>query len=447
MIKIRKGLDLPITGQPKQTIENASVKHVAVVGDDYVGMKPTMHVREGDYVRAGQTLFEDKKNPGVLFTAPMAGKVIAINRGDRRVLQSVVIAIGGQEQEEFTSFPEYELRSVKREVLAEQLVKSGLWTSFRTRPFSKSPSIGSQPHSIFVTTIDTNPLAADVATVLRGQEAAFNQGLTVLTRLTEGKVYVCKGPGTQISTPDLPQLQFETFAGPHPAGLAGTHIHFLVPVGSAKKVWTINYQDVIAIGKFFTTGRLHPERVISLAGPGVKEPKLYRVPLGASLDELTQGRLKQGEMRVISGSVFAGRKAFGPLAFLGRFHQQVCVLAEGRERELLGWHLPGFNKFSIKRTFASYWVSPKKRFDFTTSTGGSIRAMVPIGSYEKVVPMDMEPTFLLRSLLTGDTDSAQQLGALELDEEDLGLLTFVCPTKLEYGPYLRKSLTTIERDG
>jgi len=447
MIKIKKGLNLPITGQPKQVIENASVKHVAIVGSDYVGLKPTVLVRVGDHVRIGQALIEDKANPGVKITSPGCGKVVAIHRGDKRILQSMVIAVDGQDQESFQTYSEGQLHQLGREEVESSLKDSGLWTAFRTRPYSKIPKSGSKPHSIFVTAMDTSPLAADVQVVMRGQEAAFNAGLIVLGRLTDGKVFVCKGPGTQISTSDLPRLQFETFDGPHPAGLAGTHIHFLDPVSSKKTVWTINYQEVIAIGKFFTSGKLQVERVVAVAGPGVKDAKLYRVAQGASIDELLRGRLKAGEYRAISGSVYSGRTGQGPLAYLGRYHYQVSVLPEGRAREFLGWHMPGFDKFSVKKTFVAQWLFPKKKFDFSTSTGGSVRAMVPIGSYERVMPLDVEPVFLLRSLLTGDTEAAQQLGVLELDEEDVGLLTFVCPTKLEYGPYLRKSLSTIEKEG
>lgn len=447
MIKIKKGLTLPITGEPKAVIENASVKQVAVLGGDYVGMKPTMLVQVGDMVKTGQPLFEDKKNPGVIFTAPAAGKVVAINRGEKRVLQSVVISIDGHDEEMFDQIDDSQLLSADANRIEATLVKSGLWTAFRTRPFSKVPAPGSKPHSIFVTAIDTNPLGVDVQTVLRGQEAAFNSGLKAISKLTDGKIFICKAPGTQISTPDMSQLVFETFAGPHPAGLAGTHIHHLDPVGLQKTVWSVNFQDVIAIGKLFTTGRLDSSRVISLAGPAVKDPKMLRVSSGASVEELVRGRLKDCEARVISGSVFAGRHASGPYGFLGRYHFQLSVLEEGRKREFLGWQAPGFDKFSVKGAYAAKWMFPKKQYDFTTSTGGSVRAMVPIGSYEKVMPLDVEPVFLLRSLLTGDTDEAQQLGALELDEEDLGLLTFVCPTKLEYGPYLRQSLTTIEKEG
>ncbi|PCI28411.1 MAG: NADH:ubiquinone reductase (Na(+)-transporting) subunit A [SAR324 cluster bacterium] len=447
MITIKKGLELPTTGSPKQEITKGnSVKSVAVVGPDYVGMKPTMAVRVGDQVKLGQLLFTDKKNHGVRFTAPGAGNVVAINRGERRVLQSVVIQLKGEDAETFQAYPEKGLATLTKEQVEENLVMSGLWTSLRTRPFSKVPSLGSTPRSIFVTAMDTNPLAANPELFLAEQKQAFTQGLTVLGRLTEGKIYLCKAPNTSIPGAGVDRVVVEEFAGPHPAGLAGTHIHFLDPVHIAKTVWTINYQDVIAIGHLFTSGKLFVERVISLAGPEVKNPCLVRTRLGANIDELVAGQVSDKENRVISGSVLSGHKAEGPFAFLGRYHQQISVIAEGREREFLGWLTPGGSKFSIKNIYSAK-LSPSKLFNFTSSTGGSKRAMVPVGSYEAVMPLDIQPTFLLRSIITMDTDQAQALGCLELDEEDLGLCTFVCPGKYEYGPILRQALTQIEREG
>lgn len=449
MIKIKKGLNLPITGEPKPLVESVQVKQVAILGRDYIGLKPTMLVREGDLVKKGQAVIADKANPGVCITAPASGKVAAINRGERRLFLSMVINVEGNNSETFTAYGADKLRYLDANTIEEQLIASGLWTAFRTRPFSKVPKPSTRPHSIFVNVMDTNPLAAPVATVLKGQEHSFNLGLTVLDQLMsqKGKVFVCKEHGLQLSGPDLKTVQFASFSGPHPAGLSGTHIHFLDPVGPNKTVWTINYQDLIAVGKFFAEGKLDTERTISFAGPMVKEPKLLKVNLGASIDELSRHRLKDGEIRLVSGSVYSGHKAGGAESFLGRYHQQVVALGEGREREFMGWHMPGLNKFSIKKTFASSWLTPKKKFAMTTSTGGSVRAIVPVGSYEKVMPLDIEPAYLLRSLLSGDTDTAQQLGALELDEEDMGLLSFVSATKLEYGKFLRDNLTKIERDG
>ena len=443
-IKVKKGLDLPITGAPEQTIEEgAAVTQVAVIGSDYNGMRPTMAVKEGDDVALGQLLFEDKKTPGVRYTSPGSGKVVAVNRGAKRALQSVVIALSGDAEERFEQFSETATDQLSREQVRDKLVASGLWTALRTRPFSKVPSPESTPHSFFITAIDTNPLSADPQVVLAEHEADFTLGVQLLSKLSEGPTYLCKAPGTSISGGEGQEVEF---AGPHPAGLPGTHIHFVDPVGANKTVWYINYQDVIAVGKLFSTHRLSVERVIALAGPQVERPRLIRTRVGAQLSELTGGQLRAGENRIISGSVLSGRAAAGPFDFLGRYHLQVSVLAEGREREFLGWQKPGIDKFSVKNVYASK-LFPGKLFNFTTSTEGSDRALVPISSYEGVMPLDVVPTFLLRSLITGDTEQAQLLGALELDEEDLGLCSFVCPGKHEFGPLLRKNLEQIELEG
>ena len=447
MISIKKGLNLPITGTPDQKISDGKpVKSVAIIGADYNGMKPTMKVNVGDTVKLGQILFEDKKTPGVVFTSPGSGKVASINRGEKRVLQSVVIDLEGDDEEKFNTFSETELISLKREQIVENLVLSGLWTSIRTRPYSKIPSPESTPRSIFITAIDTNPLAADPVVFLDEQRGAFTNGLKVIARLTEGKTYLCKTSGAKIPGSDLRDVVVEEFSGKHPAGLAGTHIHFLDPVNINKTVWYINYQDVIAIGKLFTTGRIFVERVVSLAGPEVKKPRLIRTRSGANIDELLEGELNSDKNRVVSGSVLSGRTARDAFAYLGRYHTQISVLLEGTKRDFLGWLLPGINKFSVKNLFASKLI-PGRKFAFTSSQEGNKRAMVPIGTYEKVMPLDIQPTFLLRSLIVEDTDKAQALGCLELDEEDLGLCAFVCPGKYDYGSILRKNLIRIERDG
>jgi len=447
MINIKKGLDLPIEGAPQQVIHDGSaVKRVAVLGEEFIGMRPTMHVRVDDQVKKGQVLFEDKKNPGVLFTAPAAGTVKEINRGAKRVLQSVVIEINGSEQITFDSFKADELSSIDREKAKEVLIQSGQWTALRVRPFSKVAAVDANPSSIFVTAIDTNPLAADPAVIIAENAQAFEAGLAVVSRLTDGKVFVCKQAGSQVPSSSIPQVEVHEFGGVHPAGLVGTHIHHLDAVSASKQVWHIGYQDVIAYGHLFLTGEISTDRVISLAGPRVKNPRLVKTQLGASLDDLVAGELEDGDNRVISGSVLSGSTSAGPQAFLGRYHVQVSVLLEGREKELFGWIRPGSDKFSVTRTFLSH-LTPSRLFKMTTSTGGSKRAMVPMGNYERVMPLDILPTPLLRDLISRDLDGAITLGALELDEEDLALCTFVCPGKYEYGSILRDCLTTIEKEG
>jgi len=448
MIRIKRGLDLPIAGDPEQTIEaGRQVSRVAVIADDYVGMKPTMQVAEGDFVRCGQLLFTDKKIPAIRFTAPASGTVSEINRGSKRIFQSLVIDVQGDDCESFASCSEPQLARLDASVVRDNLVQSGLWTALRARPFSRVPDPQSVPHALFVTAMDTHPLAPRPDVVLADLADEFRAGLQVLRHLTDGKLFLCKAPQTEIPGEALDFVTVVEFAGPHPAGLPGTHIHFLSPVSERRTVWHIGYQDVAAVGKLFFTGRLPIERVVSLAGPSVKRPRLLRTRIGAHVGQLVDGELGDGFHRVISGSVLSGRTACGAFGYLGRYHAQISALAEGGEREFLGWQSPGFDKFSVKRVFASAIFGRGRKFAFTTSLEGSPRAMVPVGSYERVMPLDIVPTFLLRALITGDTEQARLLGCLELDEEDLALCVYVCPSKYEYGPLLRKSLTEIEREG
>ena len=445
MITIKKGLNLPISGAPRQEIsEGRSVSSVALVGYDYHGMKPTMLVREGDSVKKGQAVFSDKKNPGVLFTAPASGVVAKINRGARRVFQSIVIDVQGDEQVDFKQYSASELVALPVADLVAQLVESGLWTAFRTRPYSKAPAVDAQPTAIFVQAMDTNPLAVDPVVVIAEQAEAFALGLTLLTKLTLGKVWLCKAPGAKI--PSAEGVTVEEFGGVHPAGNPGTHIHFLAPVSVKRTVWTIGYQDVIAIAKLFSTGQLDTSRVIAIAGPQVKEPRLIRTLLGASLAELAQDELKPGENRLISGSVFGGHAGLSVTEFLGRYHTQLSVLENDYSRPMVHFLRLGTHMYSVKNTYVSS-LFKNKLFDFTTSTNGSERSMLPIGQYEKIMPLDILPTQLLRALVCGDLESAEQLGVLELDEDDLALCTYVCAGKYEYGPILRDTLTKIELEG
>lgn len=444
---IKKGLDLPIAGDPEQTIYDAnSVSSVAILGNEYVGMKPTMLVEEGQQVKLGQAIFSDKKNPGVHYTAPGAGTIKTINRGAKRVLQSVIIELSGDEEVTFQRYEQNALSDLNRDSVKENLLQSGLWLALRTRPYSKAPEPESTPNSIFVTATDTNPLAADPNFIINQYAEDFKNGLTVLSRLTDGKVFVCTSEDAALPTTSQSNVETHTFSGPHPSGLASTHIHFLDPVSANKTVWQIGYQDVIAVGKLFTTGRIWVERIVSLAGTLVNKPRLIRTRLGANTEDLVQGEIQNIQARVISGSVLHGHTANNWAAYLGRFHNQISVIAEGYERELLGWIMPGRKKFSALNVFVSKLLG-KKKFNLTTSQNGSPRAMVPIGVFELVMPLDILPAQLLRALIIKDTDAAQALGCLELDEEDLSLCSFVCSGKFDYGPALRTNLTQIEKEG
>jgi Na+-transporting NADH:ubiquinone oxidoreductase subunit A len=445
---IKKGLDLPITGGPEQIIEDGKkVNSVAILGTDYVGMKPTMMVSEGDTVKLGQVLFTDKKNPGCAFTSPGAGVVKAINRGAKRALQSVVIELEGNAQVSFNKYNESELNGLTDEQIRENLLASGLWTTIRTRPYGKTPAVDGKPSSIFVAAIDTRPLAADPAVIIKERADDFANGLAVIAKLAEGKTYVCKAAGADIAVSNAATVA--EFSGPHPAGLPSTHIHFIDPVNINKSVWYLDYQAVMAIGALFTTGKLNVERVVSLAGPTVKHPRLVRTRVGANLKDLVAGELIEDvESRVISGSVLYGHTAADWASYLGCYSNQVSALQEGRARELFGWIVPGKNKYSALNVYTSSVDRKNNRlFPLTTDKNGSNRAIVPVGVYETVMPMDILSTPLLKSLVVGDSDQAQLLGCLELDEEDVSLFTFVDPGKHDFGPVLRANLTKIEKEG
>ena len=455
--KSKRGLRLPIQGEPTQQVEAARTPtRIALLGADYPGLRPTLHAKVGETVKRGQLLFEDKKMPGVRFTAPGAGKVVAVNRGEKRVFQSMVIELsrselegrsGGAEQVSFSSYTGKHPASLTGAQVRELLIESGMWTALRGRPYARVANPEGQPHSVFVTVTDSNPLAPSVAVAMTDQGHRFQLGLAAIAKLTEGMVFVCTEPGISLDLPDESRIQVEQFSGPHPAGTVGYHIHKLDPVDRSKLVWYLGYQDVVAIGELFNSGELYLDRVISLAGPMVKQPRLLRTRIGASTDALVDGELSEGEVRVISGSALSGRIARGDeLGFLGRYDNQVTVLAEGREREFLGWLTPGGDKYSVVKTHLGALI-PGKRFAFTTSTHGSKRAIVPIGTYEKVMPFDLMPTQLLKSLLMRDIETAERLGCLELAEEDVALCSFVCPGKNDYGPYLRDVLTLIEKEG
>lgn len=447
---VKKGLDLPITGAPAQAIEPGAIpRRVALLAGDYLGLKPSLLVQVGDSVRRGQALFEDKKTPGVRFTAPGAGTVVAIHRGERRALQSVVIEVnhGSTEQVSFESYAGSNLAAYDRPAARALLAESGLWTAFRTRPFSHIPQLDTVPFAIFVTAMDTNPLAANLDVVAGNRQADMEAGLRVLGKLTDGRVHFCKAAGGALIPSGESGAAVQEFKGPHPAGTAGLHIHRIAPANATRTLWHIGLQEVLAIGKLFRTGELDTERIISLGGPVVRRPRLLKVRLGASLDELTAGELEDGENRVISGSVLSGRQASGEVfGYLGRYHGQVSVLREDRDRTFLGWLLPGADKFSVVRAYISSFL-PERSYALTTSTNGGPRAIVPFGTYEKVMPFDLLPTFLLKALVVGDIEEAERLGCLELDEEDLALCTFVCPGKNEFGPILRHNLDIIEKEG
>ncbi len=454
-VRIRKGLDIPLAGAPTGDVTAAgSVRSVAVVGEEFRGLRPRMLVEPGDAVRLGQPLFTEKRDPRVCWTAPGTGTVVAVNRGPRRVLQSVVIELDADAADAGPAPPAWEplghtaIAALAPGAVRERLCEAGLWPALRTRPFDRTPASDSTPRSIFVTAIDTRPLAPDPAPIVAAAAPAFAVGLAVLARLTEGPVWLCTGEDfPDLPAPAAPSVRRVTFDGPHPAGLPGTHIHHLDPVGAQRTVWHVGYQDVIAAGRLFGEGRLCTERVVALGGEGMQRPRLVRTRLGASVADLVDGELRDAGrgLRVLAGSVLDGRPLdAGGSGWLGRFEAQVCAIPEGDGAGLLSW----LRAVSRQPSFVGALAHLRRRraVSLSTALGGTATAMIPIESFERLLPMDMLAVPLLRALLIGDLDLARDLGCLELAPEDLALCSFVCPGKNDYGAVLRHNLEQLERE-
>ncbi|MCB9476459.1 MAG: Na(+)-translocating NADH-quinone reductase subunit A [Deltaproteobacteria bacterium] len=448
-IKIKKGLDIPISGAlPHSNIVNGPfVRRVALVPRDYPGIKVKMLVKEGDSVDLGTPLFCDRRDEHVLFTSPAGGTVVAINRGARRKVMSVVVEIGGKEtqarQKKVT--PE----TATRDEIKEALMRSGLWACLRQRPFDRVAPSNGTPAAIFVTCVDTNPLAPKPQAIIAEKGKEFRTGLLALAKLTDGTCYVCAADGDDAEE-YLPTGNIESwrFAGPHPAGNVGLHIHKLRPVGANTAVWHVGYQDVIAIGQFLRTTRIPTERVAALVGPGVTEPRIVRTRRGVAIEDLFgEGGVTASPARYVSGSVLAGKTANpdSMTGFLGAYDNQVTVLEDAAPRRFMGWAGPGFDSYSITNVFAGKFI--KKNFAFNTDTNGSLRAVVPIGTYESVMPMDILPTFLIKAMLSKDWETCEKLGVLELVEDDMALCAFVCPSKIDINGLLRDTLEQMEKEG
>ncbi|HMQ11698.1 MAG TPA: Na(+)-translocating NADH-quinone reductase subunit A [Oligoflexia bacterium] len=448
-IKISKGIKLPITGEvASNEIYDLSThaKDFAILGPDYNGMKPTILTKVGETVKVGQVVFEDKKNPGVVFTSPVAGTIKSINRGEKRTFQSMVIEKNSEQSH--VEFENYKNSFSNGDFTAQEIQnlmqESGLWTALRTRPYSKTPQINAKPKALFITAIDSNPLAPYPNKIIAKYQKDFDLGLKAISLLTP-KVFLCVA-NQHVQYNNLPDnCEAFCFEGPHPSGLVGTHIHYLAPADKDHEVWHIGYQDLIALGKLLATGQSWTQRVISIAGSEVKVPKLALVTLGANILQTVEGSIKDiSKTSLRSGSVFSGRNQDEIFNYLGRYHLQITALKDDTQRELLGWQGPGFDKFSVKNLFLSKMI-PFIKFPFSNSTHGSPRAIVPTGAFESVFPLNILPVPLLKALCMHDIENAEQLGCIELDEEDLALCTFVCSGKKDYGPMLRNILTDLEK--
>lgn len=448
---LNRGYDIPLLGEAEKTLEDAPrPERVALKPVEFRGIMPRLAVQEGDSVQIGSPLFFAKANEDFKFTSPASGKVVAINRGHRRALTSIEIECDGEDAAiDFGAHTAEELATLGRDAAVAKLLQSGLFALFVQRPFGHLADPSLTPRDIFISALDTAPLAADVNLVLEGREAEFQAGLEVCRQLTSGKVHLSiDGARSDLSAAltGAKNVELHRFSGPHPAGCVGVQIHHIAPIsGRDDVVWTISPQGVALVGALFLAGRLQPQIVACVAGTAATVRKHFRTVLGVRVDTLAGSQSEAGEARYISGNVLTGAKVEAT-GYLGFYDNLLSVIPEACGPEFAGWMKPGFGKASIYRCFASSFL-PGKRFDIDTRMNGGLRAFVATGYYEQVLPMDIYPLYLLKSILVEDIEEMEGLGIYEVVEEDFALCEYACPSKASIQQIIRGGLDLVEKEG
>ena len=418
-IKVKRGLEIPLHGSVEniENIDQISPKFLSVLPEDYFGLKPKILIKEGEKVLQGQPILEDKTNEGFYLRSPVSGEINSINRGEKRALVSIIIKRQTEDNLEFK----------RSKNLNEELNNSGLWDSFRERPFNRVPSLNSKPDFIFVNACKTDKLDLDPNLIIELESENFLKGLQNLIELADERVYLCSNKAVDTKELSLEQVIFE---GNYPSGNSSLHIQNIQPIRKSKRTWTINWQDVIRIGKANVSGRFCFDKYVSIAGPACNEPKVIKTLHGANLDELTAGNIL-GTARKVSGSLMHGRSGDSYSDFLTRYANQISIVSDEREATFFNWLKLGEKDHSNSNVFLSSILEPEN-FKFDTNINGGYRAIVPIGAFDEVNPFEIDPTIFLKSLAIGDLVALRELGLFDLAEEDMGIFSYVCPSKYDY---------------
>ncbi|MBK7213487.1 MAG: Na(+)-translocating NADH-quinone reductase subunit A [Bacteroidales bacterium] len=441
-IKIKKGLTINLLGEATKEVSDYSPSEYALKPTDFTGVFPRLLVKEGDLVNAGTPVFHDKLKERIVFCSPVSGVVKAINRGEKRVLQEIVIT--PDEKLSYEDFGKLDSSSLSREEIIEKMVKSGVWPMIRQRPYTIIANPDDKPKSIFVSGFDSSPLAPDLSFVISSELPLFKAGMDVLMRLTEGKLHLGL-PAGQNELAGIKGVETTFYSGPHPAGNVGVQIHHREPINKGDIVWIVNAQDVLVIGRLFQLGVYDPAVTIALTGSEAGKQGYLRTRKGASLKGMFPRDAKtEGNMRIISGNVLTGEKVRHD-GYLGFYHQQVTVIPEGNHHEFFGWAMPGFSKFSFSKSYFS-WLTPGKKYKLDTNLHGGERALVMTGQYEKVFPMDILPMQLIKACIIEDIDLMEKLGIYEIDEEDFALVEFIDTSKTDIQKIIRKGLDLVRKE-
>ena len=444
LIKLRKGLDINLKG--KAAAEVVSVKEpgfYALCPDDFTGVTPKVVVKEQEYVMAGGPLFIDKNHPEVKFVSPVSGVVTSVERGARRKVLSITVEAAAEQDLE--DFGKKNVAQLDSAAVKEALLNAGMFAFIRQRPYDVVADPTVAPKAIFVSAFDTNPLAPDFEIALKGEEANFQTGLDALAKMAKTYLSISAAQKAAALT-NAKNVEVNVFDGPHPAGNVGVQINHLAPVNKGETVWTIDPQAVIFIGRLFNTGYVDLTRTVAVTGSEVKKPAYCKLKVGALLTHVFAGNVTTGrELRYISGNALTGKK-ISPNGFLGAFHSQLTVIPEGNDiHEMLGWIMPRVNEFSTSRSYFS-WLQGKKEYTLDARVKGGERHMIMSNEYDRVLPMDILPEYLIKAIIAGDIDRMEQLGIYEVAPEDFALCEFVCSSKMELQRIVRDGLDMLRRE-
>lgn len=444
-IKIKRGYNLKLVGEAKPEFgETPQAETYALKPTDFKDIIPKLILREGAEVKAGDAIFMDKDRPDIKFCAPVSGEITEVRRGEKRKILEIVIL--ADKEVKYTDFGKADPNALEREVVIEKMLESGAWPLIIERPFGVVANPKNQPKHIFVTGINSSPLAADVNQIVSGEETNVQAGLDALAKLTDGKVYLSldgdnKPSDTLTSAKNVEVVYFK---GAHPKGNVGVQIHHLSPMNKGEVAFTLNISDVIIIGRLFNTGKLDMTRTIAATGSELKAPKYYKIISGANLKNLFAEQVKSEHNRYVSGNVLTGT-SIAKDGYLGFYSTEITVLPEGDEPEFLGWILPGLDKFSLSRTFWT-WLMPKKKYELDTAMHGEERAFVMTGIFERVFPFDIFPVQLIKSIMVQDIEKMEQLGIYEVIEEDFALCEVIDPSKLPVQEIVRDGLNFLRKE-
>ncbi len=444
-IKIKRGYDLKLVGEAKPELgATPQAQTYALKPTDFKDIVPKLILREGAEVKAGDAIFMDKDRPDIKFSAPVSGEITEVRRGEKRKILEIVIL--ADKEVKYTDFGKADPNTLEREVIIEKMLESGAWPLLIERPFGVVANPKHQPKHIFVTGINSSPLAADVNQIVAGEEVNLQAGLDALAKLTDGKVYLSLD-GDNKSADSLTgakNVEVVYFKGSHPKGNPGVQIHHLSPMNKGEVAFTLNISDVIIIGRLFNTGKLDMTRTVAAVGSEMQAPKYYKIISGANLKNLFAEQVKSEHNRHISGNVLTGTRIEAD-GFLGFYSTEITVLPEGDEAEFLGWIVPGLDKFSLSRTFWT-WLMPNKKYKLDTAMHGEERAFVMTGIFERVFPFDIFPVQLIKSIMIQDIEKMEQLGIYEVIEEDFALCEVIDPSKLPVQEIVRDGLNFLRKE-